>query len=253
MAASLISYPIPTPHSAPQGIAAGPEGALWFTDSLSHTIGRIGTGGTIANYPAPPINFENTGTTGIALGPDSALWFTEFGAGMAGEAVFLSANLIAGRTGGHLGPGADGTSLSFSGTMFGPDEDVKTYQNGIGSAVPTFGTTDFTGSFGSTVTIAELPPTPFGYRIFPGAGATSGKIGAASFSITSALDSSPDFGPPGATFTVSGYWVRGLRYRADLFWECAYFPRHRGCRRNGQLHQPRLHRPGKRHSRRKPR
>ena len=110
MAASLISYPIPTPHSAPQGIAAGPEGALWFTDSLSHTIGRIGTGGTITNYPAPPINFENTGTTGIALGPDSALWFTEFGAGMAGEAVFLSANLIAGRTGGHLGPGADGTS-----------------------------------------------------------------------------------------------------------------------------------------------
>ena len=51
----------------------GPDGALWFTDNGSVTIGRVTTGGTFTEY-ALPINSE---PGGIAPGPDGALWFTE--------------------------------------------------------------------------------------------------------------------------------------------------------------------------------
>jgi uncharacterized protein (TIGR03437 family) len=56
------------------GIAAGPDGALWFADQ-SDKIGRITTSGTIAEYPLPD---ANDSPFGIAAGPDGALWFTDF-------------------------------------------------------------------------------------------------------------------------------------------------------------------------------
>jgi virginiamycin B lyase len=68
------------------GIAAGPDGALWFTElggqfGLStgpHHIGRITTAGAVTQYPLP----STSGTpTGITSGPDGALWFTEQGCG----------------------------------------------------------------------------------------------------------------------------------------------------------------------------
>ena len=36
---------MPTPQSAPWEIAAGPDGALWFTELLGNKIGRITTDG----------------------------------------------------------------------------------------------------------------------------------------------------------------------------------------------------------------
>jgi virginiamycin B lyase len=62
--------------SNPQGITAGPDGALWFTNtstaSSSGSIGRITTTGTVTSYASPGIR----GPAGIAAGPDGALWFT---------------------------------------------------------------------------------------------------------------------------------------------------------------------------------
>ena len=52
------------------GITAGPDGALWFTNSLS--IGRITTTGQVTNYTGTGID----GPDGITAGPDGALWFT---------------------------------------------------------------------------------------------------------------------------------------------------------------------------------
>jgi len=55
----------------PTGIAAGPDGALWFTDIGNDTIGRMTTQGAFTFY--------HTGeelSIGIASGPDGALWFT---------------------------------------------------------------------------------------------------------------------------------------------------------------------------------
>jgi virginiamycin B lyase len=56
----------------PQGIAAGSDGALWFTNSVGNSIGRITTSGTVTRYTDSSI----LDPVGIASGPDGALWFT---------------------------------------------------------------------------------------------------------------------------------------------------------------------------------
>ena len=58
----------------PQGIAAGPDGALWFTNAGNNTIGRITAAGKATSYPAASI----AGPLGITAGPDGALWFTNY-------------------------------------------------------------------------------------------------------------------------------------------------------------------------------
>src|SRR5262249_5317872 len=67
-------YPIPTTGSYPNGITAGPDGNLWFTEYTGNKIGRINTGGAITEYPIPT---ADSVLSGIALGPDGNLWFTE--------------------------------------------------------------------------------------------------------------------------------------------------------------------------------
>jgi len=58
-----------------EGIAAGPDGALWFTDSGNGEIGRIATDGTITMQVDISVGVSN----GITAGPDGALWFTSGG------------------------------------------------------------------------------------------------------------------------------------------------------------------------------
>jgi streptogramin lyase len=76
--------PIPTPTAAsvafpftagdPTGIAAGPDGNLWFTEPTGNLIGRISPDGkNVTLYPIP----SYAGPEGITAGPDGNLWFTE--------------------------------------------------------------------------------------------------------------------------------------------------------------------------------
>jgi streptogramin lyase len=73
---SFSEFPVPTANSVPGCIAAGPDSALWFTESaeFANNIGRITTAGAVTEYPIPTIN---SGAACIATGPDGALWFTE--------------------------------------------------------------------------------------------------------------------------------------------------------------------------------
>src|ERR1700687_3194584 len=43
---TITEFPIPTAHSSPTEITAGPDGNLWFTESIGK-IGRITTSGAI--------------------------------------------------------------------------------------------------------------------------------------------------------------------------------------------------------------
>src|SRR5438132_7732764 len=66
------SWALPHRRANPTRIAAGPDGALWFTERDAHAIGRITTSGAITEFPL---------TTGLSpydieAGPDGALWFT---------------------------------------------------------------------------------------------------------------------------------------------------------------------------------
>lgn len=58
----------------PTNIAAGPDGALWFTEFGTNSIGRMTTGGTLTNQYAVP---SGQAPLDITAGPDGALWFTE--------------------------------------------------------------------------------------------------------------------------------------------------------------------------------
>ena len=58
--------------SSPDGITVGSDGALWFTNLRSDSIGRMTTSGVNVNYSGPGINYP----VSITAGPDGSLWFT---------------------------------------------------------------------------------------------------------------------------------------------------------------------------------
>ena len=61
--------------SDPLGIAAGPDGNLWFTSTGNASIGRVTPAGVIANFTGTDIQYP----AGIAAGPDGNMWFTNNG------------------------------------------------------------------------------------------------------------------------------------------------------------------------------
>ena len=71
---TFTEFPIPTSDTKPVGIAAGPDGALWFTQELGNSIGRITTTGTVTEFA---LATANSFPRFITAGPDGALWFTE--------------------------------------------------------------------------------------------------------------------------------------------------------------------------------
>jgi virginiamycin B lyase len=116
-AQGIQEFTIPTANSAPTGIVAGPDGALWFTESSSKKIGRVATDGTIAEFTIPTASTPNQ----IAVGADGALWFTSafaigrvttagvFSEYKTGISAFVQPNFIT--------PGPDG-NLWFTETSF---------------------------------------------------------------------------------------------------------------------------------------
>src|ERR1700716_2896907 len=74
-AGSISEFPVPTAASAPEGIAAGPDGNLWFTEEHGQKIGQITTSGSFSEFSLPTATSD---AAEIAAGPDGNLWFTEF-------------------------------------------------------------------------------------------------------------------------------------------------------------------------------
>jgi virginiamycin B lyase len=71
---------VPTALAHPTGMATGPDGAMWFTESATNKIGRLANG-VFREYPLP----RGGSPTAITAGPDGALWFTESGASRVGR------------------------------------------------------------------------------------------------------------------------------------------------------------------------
>jgi streptogramin lyase len=57
------------------GLAAGPDGNLWFLESLTNQIGRLTPSGRITEYALPPSVRLAPATTCITAGPDGSVWF----------------------------------------------------------------------------------------------------------------------------------------------------------------------------------
>jgi virginiamycin B lyase len=121
---SVTTFPLPSQFSWPTGLTLGPDGALWFAESLNQAVGRITTDGTItqtkirADMPNPQrLAFDAAGdlwVTGsgsglvrvapgglttafgpadsavgniaaVTTGPDGAIWFTDTGRDQIGR------------------------------------------------------------------------------------------------------------------------------------------------------------------------
>jgi virginiamycin B lyase len=71
-AGAISTYPTPEPHSGPTGIAAGPDGSLWFEGS---GVGTIGVGGKFGRNFA--LRSPAAGS-GIAFGSEGDAWLGTF-------------------------------------------------------------------------------------------------------------------------------------------------------------------------------
>jgi streptogramin lyase len=58
---------------SPEGIVDGPDGNVWFADSIGRQIGRITPDGVVTTFPTPGTDVE---PVEITVGPDGNLWFT---------------------------------------------------------------------------------------------------------------------------------------------------------------------------------
>jgi streptogramin lyase len=69
------SFVLP-PERLPTDITVGADGALWFTEFGSGSIGRLTISGEYSSCPLPNAS-ANPHPFGITAGPDGAIWFTE--------------------------------------------------------------------------------------------------------------------------------------------------------------------------------
>jgi formylglycine-generating enzyme required for sulfatase activity len=72
----IREFPLSTAGAGPQGIAAGRDGGIWFTERSANKIGRIDVAPphTMSEYQLPT---PASGPYAITAGPDGNLWFTE--------------------------------------------------------------------------------------------------------------------------------------------------------------------------------
>jgi len=87
---TIVEYQVPNGATAGlnNGIAAGPDGNIWFTEFSNDNIDKITPGGVITKYTVPPppfVNVPSHGPQGIAAGADGNLWFAENVSGAIGK------------------------------------------------------------------------------------------------------------------------------------------------------------------------
>src|SRR5438105_4966704 len=72
---TITAYPTDSASSAPYAIAAGPDGAVWFTELSGREIGRMTVDGTLRLHAALPGGSSASYPYGITAGSDGAMWF----------------------------------------------------------------------------------------------------------------------------------------------------------------------------------
>ena len=70
-AALVTIFPLPGSVSRPEAIVAGPDGALWFTQSSASRMGRVTTAGAFSQFRLPRGSEPDV----VAAGPDGAIWY----------------------------------------------------------------------------------------------------------------------------------------------------------------------------------
>ncbi|MEA2165788.1 MAG: virginiamycin lyase [Thermoanaerobaculia bacterium] len=107
---SVQKYSTPTSQAGPASLTRGPDGNVWFVESVANKIGRITPSGVITEFPLPT---ASSFPAGIAAGVDGNLWFTEADGNKIGRitpagAVTEFALHTAAALPGPIVPGGDG-------------------------------------------------------------------------------------------------------------------------------------------------
>jgi virginiamycin B lyase len=131
---SFSQYAVPTAGSGLSAIVAGPDGALWFCESLGNKIGRITTSGTMTEFP---LHLANSSPADIVPGPDGALWFTESNANQIGR--ITTAGTITEFPVPTLSAGAGRMTLGPDGALW----FVEYYANNIGRITTSGAVTEY--------------------------------------------------------------------------------------------------------------
>jgi virginiamycin B lyase len=69
----VTEFDIPTPKSGAIGIAAGPDGNVWFCENKGGKIGCLSPAGKVTEYRVA----EDSDPFLIIAGPDGNMWFTD--------------------------------------------------------------------------------------------------------------------------------------------------------------------------------
>jgi virginiamycin B lyase len=77
---TIYQYAMPS-SGALGGIAAGPDGRMWFAEAGTGKIAAITTSGSISEYG----NANSTGPSSVTTGSDGALWFAEYNGNAIGR------------------------------------------------------------------------------------------------------------------------------------------------------------------------
>jgi hypothetical protein len=123
--------------------------------------------------------------------------------------VWPAATLSLSQTG-----GPPGTELTTTGSGFAPTETVAIYVNHIGGAPLLIASADASGAFAINT---REPQIPYGPIDFFAVGLTSGRLGAATFSVTAAMVMIPNAGAPGDALTAVGVGF-GAGETVDIYW-----------------------------------
>jgi RHS repeat-associated protein len=70
---AFSAYKLSSPFECPDGVAAGPDGNMWFTDACAHQVGKITPTGETAAYNFP----SGVCLGGIAAGLEGNMWAAE--------------------------------------------------------------------------------------------------------------------------------------------------------------------------------
>ncbi len=119
-------YALPS-GSAPSGVAAGPDGKVWFTAKGTNKIGKSTTSGAITEYALP----AGSSPYAITAGPDGKMWFTDNGTNKVGKittaGVVTEYALPASSAPYGIAAGADGNLWV---AEWGPDKIAKLTPSG---------------------------------------------------------------------------------------------------------------------------
>lgn len=78
------TFPAPAFPSEPQGIAAAPDGSVWYADAAANVIGHFNA--TSLNFDTHPLSTANAFPQGLAIDPRTGdIWFTESSDGQIGR------------------------------------------------------------------------------------------------------------------------------------------------------------------------